>query len=294
MKLIYYPGNNFGDALNPIIFNHYLPNFFDNDDSTAFLGIGSILGLVEDYTRAKNKIVFSSGFAYGTVPEVDESYNIVCVRGPLTAKKLGLPDKLAVADGAILIRNIIKVNKIKEFDFSFMPHWESELKFDWKKVCSETGVNYISPTKDPMYVIDQISKSKFVIAEAMHAAIISDSLRVPWAPVRIYGGINSFKWNDWCASMNLKYSPTSIPSLFSNTEFVKNLIHERYNSRILDKTFALSFPFFNQLQKATKWKSVISKIESLKMEKNYLLSSENLLDEKLEILESKLEQIKKL
>ena len=44
MKLIYYQKNkNFGDALNPYIFNKLIPNFFDEDPSSIFLGIGSIL-----------------------------------------------------------------------------------------------------------------------------------------------------------------------------------------------------------------------------------------------------------
>jgi succinoglycan biosynthesis protein ExoV len=44
MLLTYHKGQNFGDALNPVIWNHFLPNFFDDDNNHLFLGFGTILG----------------------------------------------------------------------------------------------------------------------------------------------------------------------------------------------------------------------------------------------------------
>ncbi len=46
MKLIYYKGKitNFGDELNPYIFNQLLPNMFDGKDDIRFYGIGSMIG----------------------------------------------------------------------------------------------------------------------------------------------------------------------------------------------------------------------------------------------------------
>jgi succinoglycan biosynthesis protein ExoV len=41
----------------------------------------------------------------------------------------------------------------------------------------------------------------------MHGAIAADTLRVPWIPYRCSTNIGTFKWQDWCASMDLKYEP---------------------------------------------------------------------------------------
>jgi len=49
-----------------------------------------------------------------------------------------------------------------------------------------------------------------LIAEAMHGAIVADALRVPWIPVRSSDSVLAFKWRDWCASLNLTYSPHAI------------------------------------------------------------------------------------
>jgi hypothetical protein len=40
MKLTFHEGKNFGDALNPLIFHHFLgETFFDNDPSVQFLSL---------------------------------------------------------------------------------------------------------------------------------------------------------------------------------------------------------------------------------------------------------------
>jgi len=118
MKLTFHRGDNFGDKLNPLIFEHYLPDFFDDDTSIRFLGIGTILGL-KKFAEGK-KIVFSSGASntmrstYGEVPELDDSYDIYCVRGPLTAELLNLPSEKAITDGPHFCMIFI-MNPMKKF-----------------------------------------------------------------------------------------------------------------------------------------------------------------------------------
>jgi succinoglycan biosynthesis protein ExoV len=249
MRLRYFESRNFGDALNPYIFNQLLPGFFDNDPAIDFFGIGSILGF-DMVATANRKIVFSSGFAYGygTKPVVDASYDVVCVRGPLTAQALHLDPKLAVADGAILIRELVKERPQKRYPYSFMPHWESELKFDWKGFCEQSGIHYISPMQDYTAVFQQILESEVVIAEAMHAAIVSDALRVPWIPVKAYPGINDFKWQDWAASLELTYQPIRIPSMFHPTEFTVKLCNEKISSAIPDALYKVGLKGYGVYQ----------------------------------------------
>jgi succinoglycan biosynthesis protein ExoV len=225
MRLKYYKKPNFGDALNPMIFNKLLPHFFDEDPEYDFFGIGSIIGLPM-VKKATNKIIFSSGFAYGELPQLDSSYDIICVRGPLSAKALKIDKDLGIADGALLLREF-KYKKVeKQYNFTFMPHWDSEHRYPWDKLCEEAGIHYVSPTSDPEFVIQEILKSRNVIAEAMHYAIVADTLRVPWVPVKSYSSINDFKWQDWASSLDMNYDPISLAALYS-PEAVKNFIKRR-------------------------------------------------------------------
>ncbi len=92
MKLYYYRGRqpNFGDELNPWMWLQLLPNLFSEDDSSTFLGVGSIL--YDHFPEDTLKIVFGAGYgAYTPAPNVHTgSWDIYFVRGPQTAEVLGL------------------------------------------------------------------------------------------------------------------------------------------------------------------------------------------------------------
>src|ERR1019366_6854573 len=51
------------------------------------------------------------------------------------------------------------------------------------------------------------ASAKLVVAEAMHGAIVADTLRIPWIAVECSPEILPFKWVDWCQSMDLPYKP---------------------------------------------------------------------------------------
>ena len=237
MRLQYYKKPNFGDALNPMVFNKMLPNFFDDDPEHDFFGIGSIIGL-PIVRRANKKIIFSSGFAYGKLPQLDSSYDIICVRGPLSAKALKIDEKLGIADGALLLREFNYESVEKEYDFSFMPHRSSEHRYPWDKLCKEAGIHFVSTAADPEFVIQEILKSKCVIAEAMHYAIVADTLRVPWIPVKAYSTINDFKWQDWTSSLNMDYDPIPLAALYSS-ESVKNFLKRKSPASLPEQLYDL-------------------------------------------------------
>jgi succinoglycan biosynthesis protein ExoV len=50
----------------------------------------------------------------------------------------------------------------------------------------------------------------------MHAAIVADTLRVPWLAVASSPQVSTFKWLDWTGSMGLPYEPASLRA--SSTE----------------------------------------------------------------------------
>ncbi|NJL19693.1 MAG: polysaccharide pyruvyl transferase family protein [Leptolyngbyaceae cyanobacterium SM1_3_5] len=251
---------NFGDELNPWLWNQLIPDVFDDQETTAFLGIGTLLN---DYANirvrnARQVVVFSTGVGYSKgLPAVDESWKIYCVRGPLSAQKLGLPESLAVADGALLTRRVFQSKCSKVHRFSYMPHFSQSILAEkkWRSVCQALGFGYIDARWPVDQVLRAIDQTEVLLAEAMHGAILADALRVPWIPVHSTPSILPFKWWDWCASIQVEYQPQQIPALQDlstkdiyqtfnkdikggcKTVFhaASNLIQQKYATRRLDE-----------------------------------------------------------
>src|SRR5262245_12821266 len=104
MRLFYFRGEdgvtNFGDELNRHVWPHFVPAGFDDDDGTQFVGIGTLLN--DRLPAARRTIIFGSGVGYYGPPRRDDSWEIYCVRGPLSARALGLSADAAVTDPAAL------------------------------------------------------------------------------------------------------------------------------------------------------------------------------------------------
>lgn len=294
MKLTYHTGNNFGDALNPYIFNHFFSNFFDDNDEVLFLGIGSILGLKRGNESTRLKIVFSSGFAdgmsdtYGTLPELDNSYDVFCVRGPLTAQKWNLDKSKAIADGAILLSEMGLPKKEKKYKYSFMPHIGSEMMYNWKPVIKKAGIHYISPANNYKQVLDEILETELLITEAMHGAIVADALRVPWLPVFFYPTINEFKWKDFALSMELGFNPLRYKAPYSN-KFVSLLFQNKIKAKAASKLLGSTYGMYRNL---VLERDLLSYIEGLK-KKDFILSDDSLLIQKSNLLLEQIELCKK-
>jgi succinoglycan biosynthesis protein ExoV len=219
MKLFYYNNftqdrQNFGDVLNPWIWEQLLPGILDEDPTYTFVGIGTLIndGLPKRTPGAKHRIIFSTGVGYEKtgMPVIDDSYQIYCLRGPISAQKLGVSSDLAITDGALLIRKLIDLSPVgKKYKFSYMPHHNS-LDCEWQDICEQLGFGYISPAEKREDIFTKIRQTEVMICEAMHGAIVSDALRTPWIPVTNHRSILSLKWQDWCASMQLEYQPYTL------------------------------------------------------------------------------------
>lgn len=214
MKMYFYRSSkmaNFGDELNEWMWGRLLPDFFDGDASEIFLGIGSII--FNNFPASSRKIVFGAGYGgYTDAPAIDGNWKIYFVRGKLTARELGISDSYAVGDAAMLIRSC-KVDRPLNTDrVSFMPHWQSISRGHWKEACDEAGIFYIDPSQSVDTVLEQIVSSKVILTEAMHGAIVSDALRVPWIPLRPIVGSHRMKWLDWASVLDLKLPEYKLPA----------------------------------------------------------------------------------
>lgn len=222
------PGDlpNFGDLLNPLIFESFLPGYFDATYADVdLLGIGTTLGMAfPSGGPERQTIVFSSGLggssdrgAYGRPPVLTDKFDIICVRGPLTANALGISPQTVVTDGALLLQAMdipAPMASAPEHPV-FIPHMSSTgAGGRWDEVGAEIGIRALDPcTENVIGMINEIRRAPLVLAEAMHAAIVADTFGVPWIPIVTNSTINRFKWEDWCRSLGLVYNPVRLPPL---------------------------------------------------------------------------------
>ena len=225
MQLFYFKDvlGNFGDDLNPWVWSRLIPNAIDEDQDTIFIGIGTLINHRIPITPFKH--VFGSGVGYGHLPKIDNKFEFHAVRGYESAKALGLsPDKV-VTDSAIFVRALFDQSIYeKKWRFGFMPTGETEKNFDWRPVCNDLNVNYISCHLPVAQALKEISLCNVMICEAMHGAIVSDSLGIPWIPVRCNENISEFKWRDWLSSLAMIYRPNDIPQIFQGVNGVENSV----------------------------------------------------------------------
>jgi len=217
MNLYYFKdkNGNFGDDLNewlwPKIFKTGYDNYFD--DETLFIGIGSILD--ENVPDFKRKVILGSGYAYSSPPKVDSYWSFYSVRGPLTAQILGLNNDIAITDSAIISTPFLDQFQSNRTSVSFMPH-HRHTHLPWSKLCEELDILYIDPCDGVESCLSKIGKSKVIITEAMHGAIIADCMRIPWIPIKSSQAINDFKWKDWTLSMEVDFHFTSVSQPITN------------------------------------------------------------------------------
>jgi len=234
VDLYFYRGNkpNFGDELNTWMWPKILEGVWDQSDNSIFLGIGSIL--YDFFPEDKTKIVFGAGYGgYTPLPKVNKSWKFYFVRGKLTARALGIDENLGIGDAAILLRSCVDRNVNKKHKVSYMPHWGSTFEGNWELACKYAGINYIDPCDPVEEVLANILSSELVITEAMHGAIVSDALRVPWIPISPLSEAHSMKWFDWASALDIKLQPIKIKSSTLLESVV--IYFEKHNPSIADK-----------------------------------------------------------
>ncbi len=231
---------NFGDDINPFLLGELFDEKVIKSQDLCVLGIGTIINdqSIQAVASYKKKLIFSSGVGYGAISApLDDSWEVVCTRGPKSAERLGVSPEKAVCDGAVLLSDFFEVipESARNIPCTFIPHITS----DWstgqvlRKVMKDLGINYLVPDAPQEHFIDQVSRSKLVIAEAMHGAILADTMRVPWIPVYLHEHEHhAFKWEDWFLSINMDYfSKKIIPTIWNPPrKTFKRLVKTPYQS----------------------------------------------------------------
>lgn len=199
---------NFGDDLNPPFFDFLCPGH-EKADFDRLIGIGTLLN--ESLGKVQNSIIFGSGYGQGIAPQIDfATTKILGVRGPITAEALGLEaTESVIGDPALYLPKISTLNggtsPAPNSIVIALHHRTAEL---WQFPAEEvSGVCFLDPGKtDLVDYIETIKSAKYVVAEAMHGAIVAAAYNVPFVKARILGKTNRTKWDDFLGALSMQCS----------------------------------------------------------------------------------------
>lgn len=210
---------NFGDDINPWFLSRLFRPEIIASDRICLVGIGTILNDLnaERIRHFERKVVFSTGVGYGKVtPPYDSSWDFACVRGPHSARLLELPPEAGICDGAVLLSDVYpaKPSSARE-GVVFIPH----VLTGWlcgkglRRICHDLSIGFLTPDVPFETFIETVRSSRLVISEAMHGAILADTLRTPWVSISFLHH-QKFKWQDWFESMALPYECRTMRPVF--------------------------------------------------------------------------------
>ena len=184
-----------------------MPSWRDMHTDMTMSGIGTLINrsMLSSYPKI---LVCGSGAGYGKLSDINlDHVRFAWVRGPRTAALLGLEAGTAITDGACLAPDLPRFadSAVTRQGTIFVPHrLTANLALDWANIEQRAGLKVVLPQNDAVSVIKRIRDAELVIAESMHGAILADAFRVPWVPVAISHHFNTFKWQDWAESMEVK------------------------------------------------------------------------------------------
>jgi succinoglycan biosynthesis protein ExoV len=214
MQLLHYRSAvaNFGDDLNGVLWPALRPGLIDDDPASAFVGIGTIIGMPCD--PALKLHVFSSGAGNDPVENWrgrDVTY--WCVRGPISCGLLGLSADVALTDGAILTPLAEGFPRAATPGGATLviPHFQTLDYPGWPEAVAQSGFELLDPRAEPRQVISRIASARLVLTESLHGAILADTYGIPWRVFATSGNFGSTKFIDWCLSLDIPFDLTYVP-----------------------------------------------------------------------------------
>ena len=197
---------NFGDDLNPVLFQYLLGRKVRLTRGTIrhrILGMGSILHKVDDHCD-----VVGSGLLDPAIDWSPSAKTVVSLRGELSAEASGLqPDHLG--DPAIFLPHLYPLSKEKTHRYGFIPH-HSEVK-KVKRYIPKDWL-FIDPSGNPLSVLQAIVACENIVSRSLHGLICADAYGVPNAwlhPLESMRGV-CFKYHDYYSTMTEPKQPARI------------------------------------------------------------------------------------
>lgn len=254
MELVYFRGNNFGDKLNPFLFNALFEavDFEERFPDHYCFGLGSILShaYFSQIPPDGKMVVFGSGVRHQETKR-PKFLQPEFVRGPISATCMDSP---YIADTAYLLPFMREYPALtacaKKRRVALMPYFHHSRAVNWGRIANAAGMSLIMPSWPVAKILRAIAESDYCISGAMHGCIAADILRVPWARLRFRiheaePETQLVKWLDWTESIAVSGYPSftmrtvNMPDPAANGKLEEELLHT-LGGRVATESFALS------------------------------------------------------
>ncbi len=211
---------NFGDALNPFIFERILgvPVRHASIRHARVLGLGSV---AESAMRPKRKswrywpalhlraplAVWTSGFIRDEIPAdfiFIRRLRVLALRGrrslELMRRFQSVPDNCPLGDGALLAAPLLSRLPAKRWRVGLIPHVVHGADHRLRGLTERfSHVAVISLNRNPLEILAEIASCDAVFSSSLHGLIVSDVFGIPNAPLDAGPGLIGgwFKFHDY-------------------------------------------------------------------------------------------------
>lgn len=244
-KLKYMHSINFGDMLNPLLFEYITGTKYEHVKDTTSGECVLMIGSILNWAKSGN-IVWGTGIVNGK-GDISRDIDVRAVRGPLSRKYLldkGVKCPEIYGDPAILLPDHFLPKVKKQYKLGIVPH-----VIDASHVSTNcSDILKIDLSKDPKDVIKNMLKCENIISSSLHGLIVADAYGIPstWCEFsdKVIG--NGFKFLDYYQSIGVN-DPERLNfrkhKQFSNLDCLKYV--EKYDM-IIDKQQLMDVcPFTN-------------------------------------------------
>ena len=228
IKVSYSIRNNFGNSLNPLIFNRILgvniewASPFECDMTAISSGLRLMYRTPQKMAEYLNGeaylgshrlcCIWSSGFLDTPTGEelaVRPNTLFSLVRGELSRKNLelihGMPIDIPTADAGLLASELINKQPIK-YTLGIIPHIREISEMEYIKLISNIpGSTLIDVREDPITITKKIAQCQCIISSSLHGLVVADSLGVPNKRVVLTNKLlgDGFKFNDYYSAFGV-------------------------------------------------------------------------------------------
>lgn len=212
--------SNFGDDLSRLVLREVTGQDvrWSTPARADVLGIGSILELAFK-EGAKDCIIWGSGLRQSSLSLSGDSlmengWDFLAVRGPLTSSSLDLDQNVTWGDPGILSPYLMEGVHISGSGHVVVPHfstWDTVSGRALLRQIQGEGYTILPPTLGPSEMLRRLAGAEVVYSSSLHGIIVSDSFGIPAIPLKpdslnrhlpVAGRAESnFKYNDYFASL---------------------------------------------------------------------------------------------
>lgn len=230
-------GNNWGDALNPILIQNLSgrkpilsEEIINLKNQDVYSVIGSVLGIVND----KSLVIWGSGFISSSSRFKIKPRRICAVRGPLTRELIvnqGIDCPKVYGDPALLYPLFYRPNIKKKYRLGIIPHFidkNNQLMNIFKNSPDILIINILCETNE---LVDNICKCEVVASSSLHGIIAADAYGIPSIWIELSENVigDGFKFYDYFESVGRKNEK---PFRITEDTTVQEIFNEHKNYKI--------------------------------------------------------------